>query len=803
MKINKIVLYNFNSYEGLNEFDFTSDDSNKNIILIGGKNGAGKTSLFTAIKIALYGPLSFGYVGVNPKYIAKIKDCINSKAFQQDVVESRVQISVSLMVEREVKEYEITREWDYTKQKLEEKYYVKTEGHLLDEQELSYFQNYLQGMIPPDLFEFFLFDGEEVGSIFSTSTYNSYVKNAIYTLCGLDIFEIIRKYTNGYVGKAEGTDEEAIYAQYEELRKNAEELETSYAELEAQIATDKEELEKVETELIEVETAFKNAGGITEVERQALAKEFSEAEHTKTESLTKIKMFVEGLMPFFILRDFTGRITEQLDFEEKGEIYYYVQQKLKRQEIKNTLNESEVVSDATVDALMEFLLKKFKPKGFKEGAQPVHDLSKEDSGRVNAMISSIDDFDIDAMVELVEKRKAAADRTMEINRILKSAMTDEDAGKYAEKENALLRKKDEILSRIHESEMRLTTAKEELALATQQRDRAFQSIKDSAQNKHVFELSAGLSQMMGTMLDSKSESIKRNLETLIVSNLQHIYRKNNLITHIEVEDDFQFNLYQNAKYSTTALATQQRDRAFQSIKDSAQNKHVFELSAGLSQMMGTMLDSKSESIKRNLETLIVSNLQHIYRKNNLITHIEVEDDFQFKLYQNVKYSTTELLHLIKNLGKEVFVQEIGKQGMKLLREEYKVDTVPQLQQAIEAEKKKKTLDLYKRIDISRLSKGERQIFILSLYWAIIELSGQDIPFIIDTPYARIDANHRREISEKFFPNISKQVVILSTDEEINEEYYEIIKPYIAKEYLLMNDESQNRTTVENHYFFEV
>lgn len=59
MKINKIVLYNFNSYEGLNEFDFTSENSSKNIILIGGKNGAGKTSLFMAIKLALYGPLSF------------------------------------------------------------------------------------------------------------------------------------------------------------------------------------------------------------------------------------------------------------------------------------------------------------------------------------------------------------------------------------------------------------------------------------------------------------------------------------------------------------------------------------------------------------------------------------------------------------------------------------------------------------------------------------------------------------------------------------------------------------------------
>lgn len=714
MKINKIVLYNFNSYEGMNEFDFTSDDSNKNIILIGGKNGAGKTSLFTAIKIVLYGPLSFGYVGVNPKYIAKIKDCINSKSFQKDVVESRVQISVSLMVEREVKEYEITREWDYTKQKLEEKYYVKTDGRLLDDQELSYFQNYLQGMIPPDLFEFFLFDGEEVGSIFSTSTYNSYVKNAIYTLCGLDIFEIIRKYTTGYAGKAESTDEEEIYAQYEELRKSAEEIETSYTELEAQIAVDKDELEKVETELIEVETAFKNAGGVTGVERQALLKEFSETEHTKTEALTKIKMFVEGLMPFFILRDFTGRISDQLDFEEKGEIYYYVQQKLKKQEIKNTLNENQEVSDAAVDALMEFLLKKFKPKGFKEGAQPVHDLSKEDSGRVNAMISAIDDFDVEAMVKLVGKRKAAADRSMEINRILKSAMKDEDARTFAEKENMLLKKKDEILSRIHKSEMRLTTVKEELTIAIQQRNRAFQSIKDKAQNKHVFELSTGLSQMMGTMLENKSESIKRNLEKLIVQNLQRIYRKNNLITHIEIEDDFQFNLY-----------------------------------------------------------------------------------------QNVKYSTTELLYLIKNLGKEVFALEIGKQGMQFLCGKYKVDTLPQLQQALEADKQKNSHDLFKRIDLSRLSKGERQIFILSLYWAIIELSGQDIPFIIDTPYARIDANHRKEISEKFFPNISKQVVILSTDEEINEEYYEIIKPYIAKEYLLINDESQNRTTVEKHYFFEV
>ena len=59
MKINKVKLYNFSSYEGNNEFDFEITDAGKNIVLIGGKNGAGKTSLFTAIKVALYGPLAY------------------------------------------------------------------------------------------------------------------------------------------------------------------------------------------------------------------------------------------------------------------------------------------------------------------------------------------------------------------------------------------------------------------------------------------------------------------------------------------------------------------------------------------------------------------------------------------------------------------------------------------------------------------------------------------------------------------------------------------------------------------------
>lgn len=712
MKINKILLYNFNSFEGLNVLNFTDMPQDKNIILIGGKNGAGKTSLFTAIKIALYGPLAFGYMGMTPHYIARIKDCINSKAFQKDKVESRVQITISLMVDREIREYEITREWDYSRQKLEEMYFIKMNGKLLNEDELSYFQNYLQSIVPPDLFEFFLFDGEEVGNIFSTSTYNTYVKNAVYTLCGLDTFEIIRKYMKNYVGKAVGEDEEKLHSQYENLRNVVEELENWQIEFKKEIEQEKEELAQVETELIELEHAFKKAGGITKKERNRLTKEFEKAEKEKVESTAEIKLFVEGLMPFYILKDFTREITKQLEQEEKDRIFYYVQQKLDQKDIRHAIATDGRISDESIDFLIELLLERFKPEGFKEGIQPLHDLSKEDTRRVHAMISNVDNFDSQAMVEAVLKKQQASECTAEIHKILKNAMTDEDAMEFTERENRLLRRREEFIKNFNESNSKL-----------------------------------------------------RQLE------------------------------------ESKEVAVQQRERALQRLKENVQNKHVLELSTGLTRMMAAFLENKATAIRTKLEYLIIEKLQLIYRKNNLITHIEIEDDFEFHLYQDAVYSVTELAYLIRNLGKEGFLLGIGKKGQKALFQRYGVSNLRELQQILARTDDSESVNLYKRIDISRLSKGERQIFILSLYWAIIELSGQEIPFIIDTPYARIDANHRKEISEKFFPNISRQVIILSTDEEINEEYYQIMKPYIGREFLLINDENQNRTSVEPGYFF--
>lgn len=712
MKINKVILYNFSSYEGYNEFDFEITDSNKNIILIGGKNGAGKTSLFTAIKVALYGPLAYGYIGVNSHYISKIKDMINSKAFQQKVVESEVQVTLQLKIERELRNYVITRKWNFINQKLTENYTVEREGKKLNEQELSYFENYLRSIIPPDLFEFFLFDGEEVGNIFSTNAYNLYVRNAVFTLCGMDVFEIIRKYTSSYVAKNNSTDDEENYVVYENAKHRIELIEDEKVNLKNDESNLLNELENLDVQLTELATAFRNAGGISQKEKKKLEDEFNQAEKVKTETLTNIKIFVEGLMPFYILKDFASPIMSQLDFEEKGEIFYYVQSKLKRNIITDILKDD--VSEEKIDLLMNRLLDTFRPKGFYDDMEMMFDLSKEDIGRVNGIVSALDDFDVSAMIEMINKRKDASDRTAEINRILKNSMSEEDVNEFTQKENCILKKKDELTAKLYNVQQRIQNIDSEL----------------------------------------------QTQETI-------------------------------------------RDKAMQILKANAQNKHVYELSSGISSMMEQFLEEKTVKIRKQLEKVIVKKLKAIYRKNNLITHIEIGKKFDFNLYQNEEYSGKDILTLYKNLGNSEFTKLIGTKGEKKLVKLLNASSINALKNASEIDFGQAPIHLYKKVELGRLSKGERQIFILALYWAIIEISGQNIPFVIDTPYARIDANHRREISEKFFPNISGQVIILSTDEEINEEYYRIVKPYVSKEYLLVNDENENRTTIENNYFFEV
>lgn len=103
---------------------------------------------------------------------------------------------------------------------------------------------------------------------------------------------------------------------------------------------------------------------------------------------------------------------------------------------------------------------------------------------------------------------------------------------------------------------------------------------------------------------------------------------------------------------------------------------------------------------------------------------------------------------------------------------------------------------------SGLSAGEKEVFAISLLWGLAQTSQLKLPIIIDTPLSRLDSTHRDNIVNNYFPNAGEQVVILSTDTEIDTNYYRDLKPHLSGAGCLVFDQRQELTTFKTGYFWE-
>lgn len=105
------------------------------------------------------------------------------------------------------------------------------------------------------------------------------------------------------------------------------------------------------------------------------------------------------------------------------------------------------------------------------------------------------------------------------------------------------------------------------------------------------------------------------------------------------------------------------------------------------------------------------------------------------------------------------------------------------------------------VDKSSLSAGEKQLMVISLLWALAICSKRKLPVIIDTPLSRLDSVHRLSLINTYFPNASEQTIILSTDSEIDKNYYDIMKKNIGDEFTLIYDDNTKSTTIQKGYVF--
>lgn len=102
---------------------------------------------------------------------------------------------------------------------------------------------------------------------------------------------------------------------------------------------------------------------------------------------------------------------------------------------------------------------------------------------------------------------------------------------------------------------------------------------------------------------------------------------------------------------------------------------------------------------------------------------------------------------------------------------------------------------------AQLSAGEKQIYAIAMLDAIARTSGRRLPVVIDTPLGRLDSKHRSNLVTNYFPRASHQVILLSTDVEVDEIFYKTLSPNISHAFEIRYDNAEQATSLHEGYFW--
>ena len=109
MIIEELILRNFGVYKGQQSFNLSPESASKPVILVGGQNGGGKTTVIDAIQLALYGPLAKVSNRRNLGYERYLRKCIHTEV---DPMEGAgVELTLGLVSAGEEYTLQIRRSW--------------------------------------------------------------------------------------------------------------------------------------------------------------------------------------------------------------------------------------------------------------------------------------------------------------------------------------------------------------------------------------------------------------------------------------------------------------------------------------------------------------------------------------------------------------------------------------------------------------------------------------------------------------------------------------------------------------------
>ena len=323
MNINRITLFNYGPFCEKNSISFpnpheTDNSGQKNIVLVGGKNGSGKTSLFTAIQVCLYGQSSLGLKTSRKEYEEFLKDQIHKRANTLFIVDtSYIEVDFDFSVSGHTDNYFVKRTWVVEPNGgLAEALAVKKNGVPLEIYEENYWQEFINYLIPHGLLKLFFFDGERINALTKDNA-NIELGNSIQALFGIELIRQLIADLKYFVRKkAKGQQKQEICAGLSEIDNAIKAIEEEYEHLFKESGSLNTNIDNLRNRSTILEAKLRSFGGTFLDSRERIKERIEALDLALEERTRELKNLFIKELPFYYAGEYLAHTAERIKLAE-------------------------------------------------------------------------------------------------------------------------------------------------------------------------------------------------------------------------------------------------------------------------------------------------------------------------------------------------------------------------------------------------------------------------------------------------------------------------------------------------------
>lgn len=310
MYFTKVELHNFGIYKGTHEMILSDKAGDRNITLVGGLNGRGKTTFHDAILLALYGKQALKYIQEKARSYDKLLiDHMNKHATDDETY-----VAVSLCLD-DGTNLRVKRSWRAKGKKADQQTIVEKDG-VVDKYLGESWSYYIEEILPFGIARFFFFNNEKITQLADDSSFEQ-IKSSIKSAIGVSTIEKAIEHTDEVIRRKRNAlaaferSEENIG--YKEVEKQIADIDSRLAEARKQVNELERKCEALSASLEAKEKEFWSSGGDLSRNRDAIKQEMqkiaSEVEKVQEEIM---QMAIDASTPLFMCRNL---VTQSYDNE--------------------------------------------------------------------------------------------------------------------------------------------------------------------------------------------------------------------------------------------------------------------------------------------------------------------------------------------------------------------------------------------------------------------------------------------------------------------------------------------------------